>query len=498
MSWAYGLERIVSLLVLGLIVTSFARANGFESAAYGKALYLGKATFSKPVTLGESAVELPAVAVVCANCHGTKGEGSKESSVRVPGLRWQTLLTPTATSPAYASDMAVLHAIEHGEGRSSKLVSPMPVYRLSDSERAALLAYLKTIGTDTDPDPGVSADEVRIGTVLPMQGKQRAHGVAIQNAMEEQIDRVNQRGGIFGRKLSLVVEGSDDAPGSSMAALSKLVNQSNVFAIVGLYAPEGLALEDEALSRLGTPLVAMLGVPTSTVPRKNVSYLMPSLEQQLTLVWKQLAQHCDVKQGILVLHSPMDGISNLLSKSAVTAGLSKPEAVLEVRQIDSRKTSDPLTEISRTDSRPIVALMNATSLATLRSSLLQSNKPRCLGSLAILSGANNVSGLGTSSKSGGIKELVSLPMQPVLLNPTQTTAVAGDLWQLLAELSIHTFVETISRSGRDLNQSTFDDTLISMGRFEPISGIRLEFTAQQRHGLTAASLWKGVSNENSK
>jgi branched-chain amino acid transport system substrate-binding protein len=80
---------------------------------------------------------------------------------------------------------------------------------------------------------GVGKDEVVIGTHLDLSGPAASIGKPYGNGMVMRVEEINAAGGIHGRKLRLIIEDSALDPRKAVSAVQKLVNQDNVFAVVG-------------------------------------------------------------------------------------------------------------------------------------------------------------------------------------------------------------------------------------------------------------------------
>jgi len=80
---------------------------------------------------------------------------------------------------------------------------------------------------------GVTRNEIVIGTIQDLSGPLAAFGRQARQGMQLRVDEVNEQGGIHGRRLRLVVEDSGYDPRRAVLAAQKLVNQDNVFAVIG-------------------------------------------------------------------------------------------------------------------------------------------------------------------------------------------------------------------------------------------------------------------------
>lgn len=207
----------LALAILWLLALPAAVADEGEQVRRGRALYQGHA----PLALAAAATDLrlPAEMAACARCHGATGEGGREAGQTVPPLRWSALTQPREGLAAFPGAAAVLRAVTQGRGRGAEMLAPgMPRYALQPGEAEALLAYLQRLGTAQDMPPGVSADAIRLGTVVPLSGSAAAMGAAIVAGLRAGFEEVNARGGVHGRRIDLQVQDGRGGVRQALAA----------------------------------------------------------------------------------------------------------------------------------------------------------------------------------------------------------------------------------------------------------------------------------------
>lgn len=92
-------------------------------------------------------------------------------------------------------------------------------------------------GAGTAAGEAPSAKEtVKIGTVLPLTGGQRAFGEPVLRVTQAFVDEVNSRGGIGGHELQLVAyDACLTCQDAALAAARRLVEEDGVFAVVNPY-----------------------------------------------------------------------------------------------------------------------------------------------------------------------------------------------------------------------------------------------------------------------
>lgn len=80
---------------------------------------------------------------------------------------------------------------------------------------------------------GVTKTEIVIGMHTDLSGPAASYGVHSANAMRLRIDEVNEAGGIYGRKIRLIVEDNQYQVPRAVQAANKLINRDNIFIMAG-------------------------------------------------------------------------------------------------------------------------------------------------------------------------------------------------------------------------------------------------------------------------
>jgi ABC-type branched-subunit amino acid transport system substrate-binding protein len=238
--------------------------------------------------LGDDDFELPASTFPCANCHGMTGLGGDEGGLQPPPIAWDMLASPRSSSftgqmrPAY-DEASLKRAIADGiDSRGATLHQGMPRYRMSDEQMNDLIAYLRVIGLAADNDPGVTTSTIKVGSALPSTGPLAALGEDLRAMLSAVFTEQNARGGIFGRRIELVVEDSRGEPEETAAATNRLLKTHRVFALISSFTPPGSNAANELLKGAEVPLVGpvTLSPPAPAAANPFIYYLMPDLAVQ--------------------------------------------------------------------------------------------------------------------------------------------------------------------------------------------------------------------------
>ena len=264
------------------------------------------------VKLGRDGSTLPGSVAPCASCHGADGQGRPEGGVRPSPITWPELAKPYGHAheggqkhPPF-TDASLARTLRDGiDPAGNPLDVSMPRYAISDADLASLVAYLRRL--EADLDPGIGADVLRIGTILPTSGALADVGLPMRAVLGAWFDALNRRGGVHGRRIELVVAGYDGDRADGVEAARQLLRDGDVFALVSGFYP---AAEDAVGALVGEARVPMVG-PFSLFARNDdasgpwIFHPMGGLrEQALALATFALREQGAGKRRFAVVHAP--------------------------------------------------------------------------------------------------------------------------------------------------------------------------------------------------
>lgn len=259
----------------------------------GKQIYMrGTSDSGSEITalVGREGVALPASAVPCASCHGPDGRGRPEGGVIPPDIRWSELTKVYGhvheegrrqgrRHPAFDEESlarVIRTGVDPGDNR---LDQSMPMYQMPEGDVADLIAYLKRL--ETDFDPGLSADRIQVGTLLPLSGSRGEVGQAMAQVLHAHFQEVNKAGGIFGRRLELLAIPFGADAESTLANLRQALRNEGIFALVGAYT---VGLDEAVLDLLREEEVPLVGPftldPGDEISNAAVFYLYSGFDEQ--------------------------------------------------------------------------------------------------------------------------------------------------------------------------------------------------------------------------
>ena len=265
----------VLLMVLTLLPTLSSGGPLTPKEEWGRQIYLKTTSPSGreiKAFVGIAAVEAPGSAMPCANCHGYDGMGRPEGGITPSNITWKELTKSYGVKhsdgrehPAYTEE-TLGRAVAKGLDPAGKKLNPaMPIYSMPGEDLDALIAYLKKLGTDLDP--GLTENHIRIGTILPPEGPLGEMGKVIEEILQANFDDINEKGGIYSRRLELVVERSDGKTSLTKEKVKDFIRDKDLFALVSTFTP---GLDKEIPFLVETETIPLVG-PFTLFPLTDLS-----------------------------------------------------------------------------------------------------------------------------------------------------------------------------------------------------------------------------------
>ena len=107
------------------------------------------------------------------------------------------------------------------------------------------------------------SDEIVIGVYGSLTGSTATFGISSKNGHELFFDNLNAAGGIAGTKVRMVVEDDQSKPEEAATAVTKLIDQDGVIAVLGEVASSRSMAAAPICQQAGVPMIS----PSSTNPR---------------------------------------------------------------------------------------------------------------------------------------------------------------------------------------------------------------------------------------
>jgi ABC-type branched-subunit amino acid transport system substrate-binding protein len=308
--WLGSAFHLVAALAICLTLTC--ALAGDDATARGRRLFetgVGRNDQSIVAVFTDSGTSVPGKLLSCAGCHGRDGSGRPVNGIDPPNISWQNLTKPYALQARAGrsrlpyDEALFLRAVVTGIDSSNQKLGPaMPRFRLTPGDGADLVAYMRELGTTTDP--GITAQDITIGVALSPRELTSELDDGVRTALNLYGEEVNRAGGIFGRRIAFAFADDPALAGQSGAAGARL-HDKNILAAVAGDAVAPTALNDDV------PLVAVRADAMSRRP--NAFYISAGLLGELGALAMQAARELGTQAHLTILHQDDDAGRQLLA-----------------------------------------------------------------------------------------------------------------------------------------------------------------------------------------
>jgi branched-chain amino acid transport system substrate-binding protein len=154
---------------------------------------------------------------------------------------------------------------------------------------------------------GVYPDRVVIGTFQALSGPYAIIGQGMSKGMKAYFNWVNDNGGVYGRKIELIIADDQLNPSKTVVEVKRLVEQDKVFAIVGGLGTYGCLAVMDYLNENQVPFVYQGSGVSALVepPKKYIFGVQPDYTLEGQLIAKFLVENMN-KKKIAVLYMNND------------------------------------------------------------------------------------------------------------------------------------------------------------------------------------------------
>ena len=348
-------------------------------------------------------------------------------------------------------------------------------------------------------EPGVTADSVAVGVVLPTTGALAEVGAAMREVLVAYFEEINARGGIYNRKVKLhFTEAGDGSISSALAGARTVAKKGEAFAFVGgLSAGSDQEMatiaSDEAIPFVGpATLLPHTGKPLN----RYVFYLLPgAAEQGRALVNFAQARLTSRKIRVAVVY-PDSSLATAAATAAIEQARLHGWGVVAERRYES-KSFDAMQRARELKELQTEALFffgdgaEATSLLAAAKSLEWTPNVFLMGALTTRDLANTVPAVFKD------KIFLAFPTAPADITPAGAAEYRSLLEkfkltrrhtasQISALAAARTFVEGLKRAGADLSREKLISALEGLHDFDTGLTPRLSFGPNRRIGAPGA------------
>lgn len=147
----------------------------------------------------------------------------------------------------------------------------------------------------SSPVPGVTDHQILVGTLGPQTGPVAAYD-GVRKGIQAYFDYVNHNGGVKGRQLKLIAYDDQYQPGKTVALIRRLVEEDQVFALLGNIGTPTTSAVEKYIEKKGIPLV-MLASGASKFFNPPIANFMGSCVASYSLEARVMVNYAIKKLG---------------------------------------------------------------------------------------------------------------------------------------------------------------------------------------------------------
>lgn len=156
-------------------------------------------------------------------------------------------------------------------GRTLKLSMAV----LTAALAVSLAIFLAGCGSSDTADTASTEEPLKIGAIVSETGTYAGLGEPETNALQMEVARINEAGGVDGRQVELIIEDDATDEAKAVAAASKLIEQDGVVAIIGSTGTGATMAVRGDVQRANVPQVSMAGGTVVTNPVDPLVFATP-------------------------------------------------------------------------------------------------------------------------------------------------------------------------------------------------------------------------------
>lgn len=336
---------------------------------------------------------------------------------------------------------------------------------------------------------------VRLGRVVVMTGPLAPYGLAKNAGSDLIYQRVNQAGGVKGRKLEIVSLDDEYDPKKTVQLTNQLVEDQSIVGLVGYVGVPTVGAVLELVEKSGIALVGPTS-GTDDLRKPFKRYIFP-IRASYTAEASRSVRHLTgvglTKIAVVFQTNAFGEIGRDAYLEALKTGGVKPAAVLSIAPTgaDAQSTADTLAKLNVQAilfsgfTKPAGALIQAIRKST--------SPGASVYALSAVDTTELLTALGSQAKGVVVSQVVpvpTLPTMPVVREYMKAATDAGQapsFYGLQGYVEAKVVVEAIRRAPGVLTRQSLVAALEALGELD-VGGIVVKFSSNSREGARFVDL----------
>jgi branched-chain amino acid transport system substrate-binding protein len=355
---------------------------------------------------------------------------------------------------------------------------------------SALLALSALASTlPATAEIGVTASTITLGMSSPFSGPNGAYGLEMRDTMNAYFRRVNEAGGVHGRKIELVALDDGYETDRTVANTRKLLQDHQVFALVGYYGSSPTTEAMKVFSAAQAPLIGTISGADSLRQPANryMFHVRASYADETAAIVNQLVL-LNLRNIAVLYQNDGFGKSGL---EGVTAAMKRhnlaPVAVGTVER-NSLDVSAAVKEIAKANPQAVIMVTLYKPTAAFVRELHNAGRFPQLMTLSPVGADMLVAELGKQARGIGISQVMPYPWDDTVpaakeyrkLNEAVGKEGKLSYYGLEGYITAKVIVEAMKKAGKDLTRNKLVESLDAASM--DLGGYRVAYSPSSRNG----------------
>ncbi len=350
--------------------------------------------------------------------------------------------------------------------------------------------------------PGVTDTEVVIGVTTPLSGPAAAWGNT-GVAMEAWAKYVNDQGGVYGRKIRVVLKDDGYQPGRAVANLTEM--KDSVFAVVGLLGSAVLNAAKDDVAEYKIPVIYPYGNPQiwARQPREKLRYVFvayPDYNDEGELLVTHAANKLGSKKIAVFFQNDEYGKGGLEAVKRGVRGLGgKASVVAEVPyEVSDREMGTHALKLKDSGADTVILYPTVTHGANVIKEMAKIGyRPKLVASFPLGDHITMFRLLGELWEGAHYTAFGAVRGEPEadrvidILLKYEPKLAGKENFGLAGAIPMILTVEGLKRAGRNLTRESFIEAMETIRDFSPEKlTAPITFGPNRHHGLNAVRLMR--------
>ncbi len=359
-------------------------------------------------------------------------------------------------------------------------------------------------GTTTGDTTGVTDTEIKIGSLLPLSGAASPWGIPFAQGMKAYFDYINDQGGIWGRKINLIVGDSQYSGPIATEAAKQMIDQQQVFAFDGNLGTEVEAAVRDMIDADNIPDFNILSGSTQFVEpfqKNRFTAMVPYTEEANIIAGYLEKTYAGKKVGILAQNDEYGKEGGAATAQALKDSGAVTDVSTEWYEASATDVTSQMQRL-KGDNVDVVVLWGgptqaASMMKTVRETLswdvpLMVDEAASSGDLAVLAGPKNMDGVvGVAITENTDLNTNDVPGIVSRREIFQKYAPSGSTWNAMAFAGYYTaegFAAIVKQNGPNLTRESFIATAENVCKWKTDISLVPESTSPTDHKFIEAEV----------